>query len=55
MIGPGDLDEYFEQIERDRQAEREEKISLHDEIMRDLADILRRVNELQLKIMGVRK
>ena len=55
MIGPGDLDEYFEQEERKRKEQQQKALDLHQEIMRDLADILRRVNDLQLKIMGVQK
>ena len=55
MIGPGDLDEYFGQIEHERKKREQQTSELVQEIMQDLADILMRVNELQIKIMSGRK
>ena len=55
MIGPGDLDEYFEQEEAERKQRQQHTNELMKEIMQDLADILMRVSELQIKIMGGRK
>ena len=55
MIGPGDLDEYFEQEEAERKQRQHQTNKLMQEIMQDLADILMRVSELQIKIMGGRK
>lgn len=55
MIGPGDLDEYFDQQEEERKQCQQQTTELMQEIMQDLADILVRVSELQIKIMGGRK
>lgn len=57
MIGPGDLDEYFQWLDRELKKDHQKPsiLKLHAEIMEDLSDLIDKITTLQLKIMGLRK
>lgn len=57
MIGPGDLDDYFEWLDREFEKDHKEPsvLKLHSEIMEDTSELIRKIKKLQLKIMGLHK
>ena len=57
MIGPGDLDEYFEWLDRELEKDHQKPsvLKLHAEIMEDLSELINKIAKLQLKIMGLRQ
>ena len=57
MIGPGDLDEYFEWLDRELEKDQQKTsvLKLHAEIMEDLSELINKIAKLQLKIIGLRQ
>ena len=57
MIGPGDLDEYVEWLDRELEKDQQKTsvLKLHAEIMEDLSELINKIAKLQLKIMGLRQ